>query len=316
MYHILISDKLGQAGLERLDQMDDIQCDLKTGLSKAELLAIIPNYDGLIIRSGTRVDAEALTAATNLKVVGRAGIGVDNIDIEAATRHKVMVMNTPGANSMATAEQTMALMLAVNRHTAQAHASLLAGEWARSRFVGTELYGKTLGVIGFGRIGRLVAERARAFGMEIVAFDPYVSPETGQSLGAAMVELDDLLAQADIITLHTAVTPETTRMINADAIAQMKESVILINVARGKLVDETALAEALKNGRIRAAAIDVYSNEPPKDNPLISLPNVLHTPHLGASSKEAQRNVAVQIVEQVADALRGNEIRNALNAPF
>jgi len=316
MYHILISDKLGAAGLERLDQMDDIQYDLKTGLSKAELLATIPNYDGLIIRSGTRVDAEALTAATNLKVVGRAGIGVDNIDIEAATMRGVIVMNTPGANSIATAEQTMTLMLAVNRHTAQAHASLLAGEWARSRFVGTELFGKTLGIIGFGRIGRLVAERAKAFGMEILAFDPFISEEVGREMEVDLVDLDDLLPQADIITLHTAVTPETTRMINADAIAQMKEGVILINVARGKLVDETALAEALQNGRIRAAAIDVYSSEPPKDNPLIGLPNVLHTPHLGASSKEAQRNVAVQIVEQVADTLRGRDFRNALNMPF
>ncbi len=316
MYHILISDKLGKAGLERLDQMDDIQYDLKPGLSKAELLEIIPSYDGLIIRSGTQVDADVLTAATNLKVVGRAGMGVDNIDIEAATMRGVIVMNTPGANSIATAEQTMALMLAVNRHTAPAHASLLAGEWARSQFVGTELYGKTLGIIGFGRIGRLVAERAKAFGMEIMAFDPYVSPETGQSLGVTMVDLDSLLAQADIITLHTAVTPETTRMINADAIARMKESVILINVARGKLVDEAALAEALQNGRVRAAAIDVYSSEPPTGNPLIGLPNALHTPHLGASSKEAQRNVAVQIAEQMADALRGDDVRNALNTPF
>ncbi|MFQ5433821.1 MAG: phosphoglycerate dehydrogenase, partial [Anaerolineae bacterium] len=251
-----------------------------------------------------------------LKVVGRAGIGVDNIDINAATMRGVIVMNTPGANSMATAEQTMALMLAVNRHTAQAYASLLAGEWARSQVVGTELFGKTLGIIGFGRIGRLVAERAKAFGMEVLAFDPYVSEEVGREMDVELLDLDDLLPQADIITLHTAVTPETTHMINTEAIAQMKDGVIVINVARGKLVDEPALAEALKSGKVAAAGVDVYSKEPPTDNPLIGLPNVVHTPHLGASSKEAQRNVAVQIVEQVVDALRGKDFRNALNMPF
>ncbi|MEJ2748517.1 MAG: phosphoglycerate dehydrogenase [Anaerolineae bacterium] len=317
MFQILISDKLGQAGLDRLDQMEDVHYDMKTGLNQAELKAIIPDYDALIIRSGTQVTADLLAAASNLKVVGRAGIGVDNIDVNAATMRGVVVMNTPGANSMATAEQTMALMLAVSRHTAQAHASVLAGEWRRSDFVGTELFEKTLGIIGLGRIGKLVAARAQAFGMEVVAYDPFISEEVGRELGVTLVDLEDLLPQADYITLHTAVTPETTKMINADTIAQIKDGVILINVARGKLIDEAALAEALQSGKVKAAGLDVYSSEPPaNDNPLIGLPNVIHPPPLGASSVEAQRNVATQMVEQVVDALRGTDFRNALNMPF
>jgi D-3-phosphoglycerate dehydrogenase len=225
-------------------------------------------------------------------------------------------MNTPGANSIATAEQAMALMLAASRHTAVSHASLLAGEWRRGDFVGTELADKTLGIIGFGRIGRLVAERALAFGMDILAYDPYVSEAVGRELGVTLVDLEDLLAQSDYITLHTAVTPETIRLINAETISQMKDGTILINAARGKLIDEPALAKALTEGKIRAAALDVFSSEPPVDNPLIGLPNVLHTPHLGASTIEAQRNVAIQIVDQVVEALRQKEFRNAINMPF
>ena len=247
MYKILISDKLGQAGLDRLDLAKDAQYDMKPGLSKEELLAILPEYDALIIRSGTKADADVLTAGTNLKVVGRAGIGVDNVDVRAATMRGIIVMNTPHANSIATAEQAVALMLAASRHTAQSHASLKDGEWKRSQFVGTELYRKTLGIIGFGRIGRLVAKRAQAFGMEILAYDPYVSEEVGQELGVTLVDLDDLLAQADYISLHTALLPETEKMINAQTIAQMKPGMILINAARGKLIDEEALAEGLKH---------------------------------------------------------------------
>ena len=316
MFQILISDKLGQAGLERLDQMNDVHYDMKLGLNQAELRAIIPDYDALIIRSDTQVTAELLAAAPNLKLVGRAGIGVDNIDIEAATMRGVIVMNTPGANSVATAEHTMALMLAASRHTAHSHISLIAGEWRRSDFVGTELFGKTLGIIGFGRVGRLVATRAQAFGMEIVAYDPFVSEEVGREMGVTLVDLEDLLPQADYITLHTAVTPKTAKLINAATISQMKEGVILINVARGKLIDEPALVASLQSGKVKAAGVDVYSGEPPADNPLIGLPNVVHTPHLGASSMEAQRNVATQIVEQMVDALRGTDFRNALNMPF
>lgn len=316
MYKILISDKLGQAGLDRLDQANDAQYDMKTGLSKEELMAILPEYDALIIRSGTKADANVLAAGTKLKVVGRAGIGVDNVDLRAASMRGIIVMNTPQANSIATAEQAMTLMLAASRHTAPAHASLKAGEWKRSQFVGTQLYRKVLGIIGFGRIGRLVAKRAQAFDMEVLAYDPYVSEEVGQELGVTLVDLDDLLAQSDYISLHTALLPETENMINAEAVAQMKPGMILINAARGKLVDEAAVAEGLKNGRIKTAAIDVYQKEPPLDSPLIGLPNVLHTPHLGASTEEAQRDVATQIVDQVLDALRGTDFRNAINLPF
>jgi D-3-phosphoglycerate dehydrogenase / 2-oxoglutarate reductase len=316
MFRILISDKLGAAGLERLDQAPDAAYDLKIGLTKEELLDVIPGYDALIVRSGTRVDADVLAAATNLKVVGRAGMGVDNIDVRAATIRGIIVMNTPQANSIATAEEAMALMLAASRHTAHAHDSLRTGEWRRSDFVGWQLYRKTLGIIGFGRIGRLVARRAQAFGMEILAFDPFVSEEVGRELGVTLVDIDDLLAQSDYITMHTVLSPETQGLINAQAISQMKDGVIIVNTARGKLIDEQALAAALQSGKVRAAGLDVFQNEPPVGSPLIGLPNVIHTPHLGASTHEAQRDVATQIVDQVLDALRGTDFRNAVNMPF
>ena len=317
MYRILVSDKLGAAGLALLDAAGDADYDLKTGLSKAALIAAIPDYDGLIIRSDTKVDADVLRAATRLKVVGRAGIGVDNVDIEAATELGVIVMNTPGANSVATAEQTLALMLAVSRHTAQAHESVRQGKWERSAFVGSELRGKTLGVVGFGRIGRLVTARAQAFGMDVIAYDPFVDEETALALDVTLFDLDDLLAQADYVTLHTAQTPDTISMINAETLAMMKDGAILINVARGKLVDAQALRAALDSGKLKAAAIDVFVSEPPPpDHPLLGHPKVLHTPHLGASSIEAQRQVATQIVEQVLAALRGTSFDNAINLPF
>jgi D-3-phosphoglycerate dehydrogenase / 2-oxoglutarate reductase len=312
-YKILISDKLGQAGLDRLAEMPDMSYDMITGLSKEALIEIIPEYDALIIRSDTRPDADVIAAGKKLKVIGRAGIGVDNVDIAAATAQGVLVMNTPRSNSVATAEQTMALMLAVSRHTVPAHNSVATGEWARARFVGTELSGKTLGIIGFGYIGRLVARRAQAFEMKVVAYDPYVSAEIAEEMGVALLSLDNLLAQADIISLHSVVTPETANLINAETLAKMKDGVIIVNVARGKLIDEPALAEALQSGKVAAAALDVYQKEPPEACPLIGLPNVLHTPHLGASSKEAQTKVGVEMVEEVADALRGVDFRNVLN---
>ena len=313
MYRILISDKLGQAGLDRLDEMDDVAYDMITGMSKEELIAVIPEYDALVVRSSTKPGADVIAAGDKLKVIGRAGIGVDNVDIDAATKHAVMVMNTPRANSVATAEQTMALMLAVSRNTVQAHNSLAAGNWDRASYVGTELDGKTLGVIGFGYIGRLVARRAHAFGMRIIAADPYVAEEAAAEMGAQLLSLPELLVQADVITLHSIVTPETTNLINGDTIAQMKDGVAIVNVARGKLIDEQALADALESGKVGAAALDVYQQEPPEGSPLIGLPNVLHTPHLGASSREAQRRVAVEIVEQVVDALQGTDFRNVIN---
>lgn len=312
-YKILIADKLGQAGLDRLDQMEDIAYEMRTGLSKEALLDIIGGYDAVIVRSDTRIDADILAAGKRLKVVGRAGMGVDNIDVEAATRHGVRVMNTPHANSVATAEQTLALMLAASRRTVQAHNSLAAGEWARAQFVGTELFEKTLGIIGFGYIGRLVARRAQAFGMKVVAFDPYVPTETGAELDVKLLPLADLLATSDIITLHAVVTPETKGMINTEVIASMKDGVILVNVARGKLIEEQALADALRSGKVAAAGLDVYQEEPPVNSPVIGLPNVVHTPHLGASSQEAQKRVGIELVEQMADALRGVAYRNVLN---
>ena len=314
MFHILVSDKLGAAGLEMLESAGDVAFDLKTGLSKKELLAIMPQYDGLIIRSDTQADADVLAAGKKLKVVGRAGIGVDNIDVEAATRQGVLVMNTPGSNSVATAEQTLALMLAASRHTVPAHISLAAKEWKRAQFAGVELCGKVLGIVGFGRVGRLVAERARAFGMTILAHDPFVKAEDAAELGVSLVSLNRVLSQADYLTLHATVTPQTTRMINRPNIKRMKKGVTIVNVARGKLIDEAALAEALHEGHVKVAALDVFTSEPPEtDSPLIGLSNVLHTPHLGASTAEAQRNVATQIVSQVLDYLRGVETRNAVN---
>ncbi|MFN2178718.1 MAG: phosphoglycerate dehydrogenase [Candidatus Promineifilaceae bacterium] len=317
MYRILVSDKLGQAGLDRLEAAEDTVYEMKTGLSKDELLAIMPEYDALIVRSGTKVDEDVLRAGTNLKVVGRAGMGVDNIDLRAATLAGIIVMNTPGANSTATAEQAMALMLGVSRHLAEAHSSLAGGEWKRSMFTGTELMGKTLGIVGFGRVGRLVSQRALAFGMNVLAYDPFVSEEVAAELDVTLVDLDDLLAESDYITLHTALLEETEEMVNKKTIAMMKDGVVIINAARGKLINDHDLAAALKSGKVKAAGIDVYRQEPPlEDNPLLSAPNVLHTPHLGASTVEAQRVVAEMIVDQVLDALRGTDFLNTLNMPF
>jgi D-3-phosphoglycerate dehydrogenase len=317
MFRILVSDKLGQAGLDRLDLAHDVEYDILTGLGKDELLSIMPKYDALIVRSGTKVDADVLRIAKRLKVVGRAGIGVDNIDIDAATMAGIIVMNTPGANSMATAEHTLALMLAICRHIPQAYRSLQAGEWTRSAFTGSELYNKKLGIIGFGRIGRLVAERALAFGMEVFVYDPYVSEEVARELGVILMDLEDLLPEADFITLHSTLTPVTENLINVETISLMKDGVIIVNVARGKLVDDRALIDGLESGKIKAAAVDVYRQEPPAfDNPLLKLPNVITTPHIGASTIESQRKVATQIVDQVLAALRGTDFANSINMPF
>ncbi|RZV41192.1 MAG: phosphoglycerate dehydrogenase [Acidimicrobiia bacterium] len=317
MFRILVSDDIGAHGIDILQGADDTVCDVKTGLSPDELIAVIGEYDALIVRSATKVTGAVLDAASKLKIIGRAGMGVDNIDVTAATQRGVIVMNTPSANSVATAEQTMALMLAATRHTAIAHQTVAEGRWERSKYAGTELSGKTLGIVGFGRIGRLVAARAKAFDMDVMAFDPYVSEEIAQDTGVTLVNLDDLLSRSDYITLHVPSSPATDNLISTDSIAAMKDGVVIINAARGTLIDEAALAEALKSGKVRAAGIDVYRTEPPaKDNPLIGLPNVVHTPHLGASTAEAQRDVSAQIAAQVIDALDGTDIRNPVNLPF
>ncbi len=290
---------------------------MRVGLPPDELASIIGGYEALIVRSGTTVGSDLLAVASRLRVIGRAGMGLDNIDVPAATERGIIVMNTPQANSVATAEQTMALMLATSRHTPRAHQALAEGSWDRTRFAGTELNGKKLGIIGFGRIGRLVAIRAQAFGMDVIAADPYVSEEVGLDAGVTLVNLDELWAGSDYISLHTPATVETEDLITVEAIASMKDGVVIINAARGSLIDEEALAAALNSGKVRAAGIDVYRTEPPgPDHPLIGHPGVVHTPHLGASTVEAQRDVSAQIAEQVLDALTGRDIRNAANVPF
>ncbi len=315
-FRILIADRLGAAGLEQLQQAEDVSFDLKPGLGRDELMAIIGDYDALLVRSDTRVDADLLAAAGRLKVIGRAGMGVDNVDVPEATARGIVVLNTPTANSIATAELTMALLLAVARHVAPAHASLAAGEWRRADFVGSELFGKTLAIIGFGNVGQLVSARAKAFGMEVIAYDPRATEEEARALDVLLMDLDETLAAADFLTLHAPLAVETRGMMNEQTISQMKDGAVLINVARGGLVDEAALHSALISGKLRAAALDVFQAEPPQDNPLVGLPNVLHTPHLGASTAESQREVAVQIARQVLDALRGADYRHAVNFPL
>ena len=313
MFRIMVADKLAKAGVDLLEKANDIEFEQKTNLSKEELLSAVRSQNALIIRSSTLVDRDVIESGTKLMVVGRAGIGVDNIDVEAATEHGILVMNSPEANTIATVEHTMALLLAVSRNLIPAHISLRDGEWRRAEFQGIQLHGKRLGIIGLGRIGRRVAERAIGFGMLVAAYDPYVSRDVFDELAVEPLGLDDLLALADFLSLHTVITPETSCIIDRKAISRMKQGVVLVNAARGGLVDEVALSEALATGKVRAAAIDVFSSEPPQDNPLIGLPNVLHTPHLGASTVEAQRDVAIQIVGQVLDALRGVDYRNVIN---
>lgn len=314
MPKVLIADKLSPAAVAIFKQRG-VDADVKTGLSKDELLQIIDQYDGLAIRSATKVTAEVIKAAKNLKVVGRAGIGVDNVDIPAATAAGVIVMNTPFGNSITTAEHAIALMMALARDLPAANASTQAGKWEKNRFMGTEVYGKTLGLIGAGNIGSIVADRAKGLKMRVVAFDPFLSAERAQSLGIEKVELNDLLARADFITLHTPLTNETRNIISADAINKMKKGARIINCARGGLVDEAALKAALDSGHLAGAALDVFEEEPAKANVLFGNDKVIATPHLGASTEEAQENVALQVAEQISDYLLTGAITNALNMP-
>ena len=317
MFKILVSDKLGQAGIDLLENYTDVDYDLKTGLTHNELISIISDYDALIIRSATQADSALIAAGEKLKVIGRAGIGVDNIDLNSATANGIVVMNTPQANTIATAEHTMTMMLAASRHTAPAHQVVASGQWEKSKFTGQQLYRKTLGIIGFGQIARRVANYAKSFNMEILAYDPYISESIASEYQIKLVNLEELLDSSDYISLHTVATAETENIINEKTLAQTKPGVILINAARGKLIDEQALADAVKSGQVKAAAVDVYRSEPPaKDHPLIGLENVLTLPHLGASTQEAQRDVATQIVEQVVDALNQKDFKNSINMPF
>jgi D-3-phosphoglycerate dehydrogenase len=287
--------------------------DVNTGLKKPELLQIIAGYDGLAVRSATKADKDVIAAARSLKVIGRAGIGVDNIDIPAATSRGIVVMNTPFGNSITTAEHALALMFAAARQIGAADASTQAGKWEKNRFMGVELYAKTLGLIGCGNIGALVAERALALKMKVIAYDPFLSAERAVKLGVEKVELDDLLSRAEVISLHTPLTDKTRNILSAEALAKTRKGVIIVNAARGGLVDEVALRAALDNGQVAAAGFDVFVTEPAKENVLFGAPNFVATPHLGASTNEAQENVALQVAEQMADYLLAGAVTNALN---
>jgi D-3-phosphoglycerate dehydrogenase len=314
MPKVLISDELSAAAVD-IFRARGLEVDVKTGLKKAELLDIIGGYDGLAVRSATKADKDVIAAAKNLKVIGRAGIGVDNIDIPAATAKGVVVMNTPFGNAITTAEHAIALMFAAARQIGAADASTQAGKWEKNRFNGVELYAKTLGIIGCGNIGSLVAERALGLRMKVVAFDPFLSPERAIELGVEKVELDELLARADVITLHVPMTEKTKNILSADNLAKTKRGVMIVNAARGGLVDEAALRKALEEEHVAAAAFDVFSVEPAKENVLFGAPNFTATPHLGASTTEAQENVALQVAEQMSDYLMSGAVTNALNMP-
>ncbi|MGQ9887633.1 MAG: hydroxyacid dehydrogenase [Aggregatilineales bacterium] len=313
-YHVLISDSVDPAAVELLRQADGFTVTAPGGMSRAETLAAVAAADALIIRSSTTADAELLAAAPNLKVIARAGVGVDNVDLAAATRQGIVVMNTPDGNTIATAEHAFGLMLALARHIPDAEFSMRSGKWDRKTFMGVELRGKTLGIIGFGRIGRAVAKRALAFEMVVITSDPYIPADVAEDFGVELVDLDTLYARSDFITLHSVITDETRNMINATSLAKMKRGVRIINAARGALIDERALAEAIKSGHVAGAALDVYSAEPPPaDHPLVGLPGVVHTPHLAASTTDAQINVAIEAAQLVLDALQKGEYRNVCN---
>ncbi len=314
-YLVVIPDNLNQAGLDVLAAQDGLDVLAPGKMAREETLAAVPNADALIVRSGTTVDQELIDAAPKLKVVVRAGVGVDNIDLAACTQRGVVVMNTPEGNTISTAEHTFALLLALARHIPQADASMRAGKWDRKALTGTELNGKTLGIIGFGRVGRALAQRAASFGMTEVAYDPFVPDRLARHLGLSLVpRLGDLLAIADVISLHALVTDQTRGVINKDTIAQMKDGVLIVNAARGALINNADLAEALKSGKVGGAALDVYDQEPPPaDNPLLNLPNVVYTPHLGASTYEAQDAVGMEAAEKVVDALFKAKYDNVRN---
>ena len=313
---VLVSDKLSETAVQIFrDRGIDVDFDPSIGKDKDKLLSVIDQYDGLAIRSATKATEKIINSASNLKVIGRAGIGVDNIDRAAASKKGVIVMNTPFGNMITTAEHAIAMMFAVARQIPEASASTHAGKWEKSKFMGVELTGKTLGVIGAGNIGGIVCERALGLKMKVVAYDPFLSQERAEKLGVQKVDLDELLARADFITLHVPKTEQTSNILNAEAIAKMKPGVRVINCARGGLVDEVALAEALKSGHVAGAAFDVFEVEPATDSPLFNLPNVVCTPHLGAATTEAQENVAVQVAEQMSDYLLTGAVTNALNMP-
>ena len=314
---VLISEPLDAEGIELLKRQADLQVDVKTGLSHDELVQVIGDYEALIVRSGAQVTEEVIRAGKNLQVVARAGVGVDNIDMDAATSHGIAVVNAPTGNTIAAVEHTLALMLALSRNVPQAHESLKSGAWSRSAFIGVEIRNKVLGIVGIGRVGSEVARRAQSFSMRVLGYDPFINPEAARLLGIELTSLDNLFAESDFITLHTPLTAGTHHLINEESLAKVKPGARLINVARGELVDSEAVRKALDEDRLAGAAVDVFANEPPdEDEPLINHPKVIATPHLGASTREAQREVAVEVAEQVIAVLEGTPARNTVNAPF
>jgi len=313
---ILISDPLVKEGVEILKKNPEFSVDVKTGMKPEELLRIIGEYDGLLVRSETKVTEVILSEAKNLKIIGRAGTGVDNIDVKGASKKGIVVMNVPGGNTISAAEHTVSMLLALSRNIPQANASLKKGEWKKKDFVGTEVFGKTVGIIGLGKIGVEVAKRLLAFGTKVLIHDLFVSKERAGQLGVESVSLDELFANSDYITIHTPKTEQTKNIINAGTIKKMKDGVRIINCARGGLIDEKALAEALKSGKVKGAALDVFEKEPLCDSPFFELNNVIITPHLGASTEEAQTNVSVEIAKQLSEFFAKGTIRNAVNFPY
>jgi len=309
---VLVAEPLADEGLELLRAAHEV--DYRPSLPRPDFLELLPSYDALVVRSGVKVDAQAIAAGKRLRVVGRAGVGVDNIDVPAATDAGILVVNAPTANTIAAAELTVGLIYALARHIPQAEASLRRGEWRRADFVGTELRAKTLGIIGLGKIGLAVAGRARAMEMTLIGSDPFVSAEAAAARAIELVEVDELLRRADVVTLHVPLNDATRGLIGADRLQLMKPTALLVNVARGGVVDEAALAAALTEGRLAGAAVDVYEHEPPTDSPLLTAPNTVLTPHLGASTREAQTKAGVEVAEQVLEALAGRPALYAVNS--
>lgn len=311
---ILVAEPVGEPGLDLLRGDHDV--DVRLGLSSPELLADLPRYEALIIRSGINVDAEAIAAGSRLVVIGRAGVGTDNIDLVAASAAGIAIVNAPNANTIAAAEHTLGLMFALARRIPEADASVRRGEWRRSDFNGTELNGRTLGIVGLGRIGLAVADRARALGMRILGADPFVSGDAAAARGVTLLDVDELIASSDIVTLHVPLNDRTRGLVDARALRRLRPGALLVNVARGGLIDEAAVAAALRSGHLGGAAIDVYSSEPPVGSPLLGTPNTVLTPHLGASTREAQDRVSIEVCAQVADILGGREAPFVVNGPL
>jgi D-3-phosphoglycerate dehydrogenase len=316
MFKVLVTDPISDLGLQQLNEADDVVVDKKTGLKEDELAAIIGDYDALLVRSQTKVTDRIMEAGKKLKVIGRAGVGVDNIDLEAATKRGIVVINAPDGNTIATCELTFAMMMSTARQIPQAYKKTVSGEWDRKSFVGVELRAKVLGIIGMGRIGSEVAKRAKVFGMEVIGYDPFLTQDRAEKMGVKLGSVNEIAKQADFITVHTPLTPETRHIIGKAQFAMMKKGVRIINCARGGIVDEVALVDAINQGIVAGAAFDVYEEEPPAaDHPFLNHPQIIVTPHLGASTIEAQENVAIDVSEEVLHILRNEPFKNAVNMP-